>query len=89
MAVFDSVNPENRALTNLTVTVTRNDVRPRFLANDRSTSILEITSVGSVVATVEATEAAESGPLSCSLDDPVSNCNRFTSSGMQMPEFKL
>ena len=55
-SVFDSVNPENVALTNLTVTVTRNDVRPRFGNNDQSTSILETTSVGSSVASVEASD---------------------------------
>ena len=50
--MFDDANPEQKAYTNLTVTVKRNENRPTFKNYDYSARILETEPVGTIVATV-------------------------------------
>ena len=57
--VYDSLNPEVKAYGNLTITVERNDKRPKFDPVDYSTEILETTTIGTTVATVHAVDDNE------------------------------
>lgn len=54
--VYDSANPDQKAQANLTITVERNENRPRFTPGDYSTELLEIEPVGSNILQVKATD---------------------------------
>jgi len=52
VAVYDSANPEQKAYTNLTLSIKRNENKPRFIKYDYTANILEIAAVGTVIAQV-------------------------------------
>ena len=56
MLTYDSENPDNVARTNLTVTVKRNEYKPRFNQGEYSKTILEIQPIGSTVLRVSASD---------------------------------
>ena len=56
MLTYDSENLDNVAATNLTVTVKRNEYKPRFNQGEYSKTILEIQPIGSTVLRVSASD---------------------------------
>lgn len=56
VTVYDDAIPEVRATSTLTVSVARNQFSPRFTQNPYTATINSLTQVGSVVATVAATD---------------------------------
>ena len=56
MLVYDSENDDQVARTNLTVTVKRNEHKPRFNQGEYSKTILEIQAIGSTVQHVSASD---------------------------------
>ena len=54
--VYDDANPENRATTNLTITVRRNENAPRFDRGEYVANVLEIDSIGTELVQLEASD---------------------------------
>ena len=54
--VYDDANPDEKAYANLTITVRRNEKKPRFEKSDYTSQILEITPIGTQVVQVQASD---------------------------------
>ena len=54
--MYDDANPEQKTYTNLTITMKRNENRPRFAQSDYNVDVLEIESPGTVIREFTATD---------------------------------